>query len=182
MGGSNPYIEQTKYTPATKKFKVTFVREGKTIEVDPEKVPYAREGLPGSILDIATGFHMGLDHACGGVCACSTCHVIVREGLESCNEATDDELDQLDEAVGVEAKSRLDASVFPMERATWSSKSQSGIRISPRKRNTNQNSGNANLPVGGLRDANREIGVPGLSPMDSRQSRKLPSICVRFLQ
>ena len=30
---------------------------------------------------------MGLDHACGGVCACSTCHVIVHEGLESCNEA-----------------------------------------------------------------------------------------------
>jgi len=26
---------------------------------------------------------MGLDHACGGVCACSTCHVIVHEGLES---------------------------------------------------------------------------------------------------
>ena len=35
MGGSNPYIEQVKYTPATKKFKVTFVREGKTVEVDP---------------------------------------------------------------------------------------------------------------------------------------------------
>ena len=100
MGGSNPYIEQIKYTPATKKFKVTFVREGKTVEVDPENVPYAREGLPGSILDIATGFHMGLDHACGGVCACSTCHVIVHEGLESCNEPTDAELDQLDEARG----------------------------------------------------------------------------------
>jgi hypothetical protein len=49
MGGSNPYIEKVQYTPATKKFKVTFVREGKTFDVDPEKVPYAREGLPGSI-------------------------------------------------------------------------------------------------------------------------------------
>ena len=87
MGGSNPYIEQTKYTPATKKFKVTFLREGKTIEVDPAKIPYGHDGLPGSVLDIATGAHMGLDHACGGVCACSTCHVIVHEGLESCNEA-----------------------------------------------------------------------------------------------
>ena len=113
MGGSNPYIEKPKYTPANKKFKVTFVREGKTVEVDPENVPYAREGLPGSILDIATGFRMGLDHACGGVCACSTCHVIVHEGLESCNEATDDELDQLDEAAGVTAKSRLGCQCVP---------------------------------------------------------------------
>ena len=61
--------------------------DGKTVEVDPEKFPYGHDGLPGSILDIATGNHMGLDHACGGVCACSTCHVIVHEGLESCNEA-----------------------------------------------------------------------------------------------
>ncbi len=75
MGGSNPYIEAGQIHARDEKFKVTFVREGKTVEVDPEKVPYAREGLPGSILDIATGFHMGLDHACGGVCACSTCHV-----------------------------------------------------------------------------------------------------------
>ena len=46
MGGSNPYIEQAKYTPATKKFKVTFVQEGKTVEVDPEKIPYGHDGCP----------------------------------------------------------------------------------------------------------------------------------------
>ncbi len=113
MGGSNPYIEQVKYTPATKKFKVTFVREGKTVEVDPEKVPYAREGLPGSILDIATGFHMGLDHACGGVCACSTCHVIVREGLASCGRPTEKEEDQLDAAYGLTPQSRLACQCVP---------------------------------------------------------------------
>jgi 2Fe-2S ferredoxin len=97
MGGKNPYIEETKYTPATKKYKITFVKEGKTIEIDPDKIPYGHDGLPGSLLDISQGFHMGLDHACGGVCACSTCHVIVHEGLDSCNEATDAEYDQLDE-------------------------------------------------------------------------------------
>src|SRR5580704_19555432 len=113
MGGSNPYIEQAKYTPATKKFKVTFAREGKTVEVDPENVPYAREGLPGSILDIATGFHVPLDHACGGVNACSTCHVIVHQGLESCNEATEAEYDELDEEPGVTPKSRLGCQCVP---------------------------------------------------------------------
>ena len=35
MGGSNPYIEEVKYKPATKKFKVTFLPSGKTLEVDP---------------------------------------------------------------------------------------------------------------------------------------------------
>jgi 2Fe-2S ferredoxin len=116
MGGKNPYIEEAKITPATQKFKVKFVqecREAKEFEVDPAKIPYGREGLPGSILDICKGAGVALDHACGGVCACSTCHVIVQEGLESCNEATDAELDQLDEAAGVTAKSRLGCQAVP---------------------------------------------------------------------
>ena len=113
MGGKNPYIEEASYTPATKKYKVTFAREGRTVEVDPAKVPYGHNGLPGSILDISEGFHLGLDHACGGVCACSTCHVIVHEGLESCNEASDAELDELDMAPGITPKSRLGCQTVP---------------------------------------------------------------------
>jgi 2Fe-2S ferredoxin len=113
MGGSNPYIEEVKYKKATQKFKVTFLPSGKTVEVDPERFPYGHNGLPGSILDIAEGFRMGLDHACGGVCACSTCHVMVKEGLESCNEATDAELDELDEAPGITPKSRLGCQTVP---------------------------------------------------------------------
>src|SRR6059058_3381425 len=113
MGGSNPYIEEVRYKPATKKYKVTFLPSGKTIEVDPEKIPYGHNGIPGSILDISEGIKAGLDHDCGGVCACSTCHVIVREGLESCNEATDDELDQLEEARGLTTESRLGCQCVP---------------------------------------------------------------------
>ena len=78
MGGSNPYIEEVKYKPATQKYKVTFLPSGKTIEVDPAQIPYGHNGIPGSILDISEGIKAGLDHACGGVCACSTCHVIVQ--------------------------------------------------------------------------------------------------------
>jgi ferredoxin, 2Fe-2S len=115
MGGENPYIEQVQFTPATKKYKITFMKEGKSmeVEVDPDKIPYDHNGLPGSILDVALGHHVGLDHACGGVCACSTCHVIVHQGLESCNEGTDAEFDQLDEAPGVTPKSRLSCQVVP---------------------------------------------------------------------
>ncbi|MEL6430801.1 MAG: 2Fe-2S iron-sulfur cluster-binding protein [Planctomycetota bacterium] len=73
----------------------------------------SREGKPGSILDIADGNHVDIDHACGGVCACSTCHVIVREGFDSMNEATEDEEDMLDEAPGLELTSRLACQAVP---------------------------------------------------------------------
>lgn len=116
--GQNPYIEQeVQFKLPTKKYKITFLEEGKAegkvIEVDPEKLPYQDHGLPGSILDIAMAHKVPLDHACGGVCACSTCHVVVKEGLDSCNEPSDPELDQLDEAAGLTAKSRLGCQCVP---------------------------------------------------------------------
>ncbi|MDE3035966.1 MAG: ferredoxin, partial [Nitrospirota bacterium] len=76
MGGTNPYIAKTDYERATKPYTVTFISTEKTIQVqvDPVKVPYGETGLPGSILDIALGAGIDLEHACGGVCACSTCH------------------------------------------------------------------------------------------------------------
>ncbi len=115
MGGSNPYIERPDIEKATKPFTVTFVGAdtSKTIQVDPEKIPYGETGLPGSILDIAMGNGVDLEHACGGVCACSTCHVIVKDGLSSCNEGTDDEFDQLDEAPGTTLNSRLGCQCVP---------------------------------------------------------------------
>jgi 2Fe-2S ferredoxin len=113
MGGENPYIEQAKYVLPTKKYKINFIRQGKIVEVDPEKIPYGHDGLPGSILDISQGFHLGLDHACGGVAACSTCHVIVHEGMQSCNEVSDAELDEIDEAPGSTPKSRLGCQCVP---------------------------------------------------------------------
>ena len=107
MGGKNPYIEETKFTPATKKYKITFIKDGQPIEVDPEKVPYGHDGLPGSILDISQGFHKGLDHACGGVCACTTCHLWVKEGAKGISEAEDKELDRMETAADVQLNSRL---------------------------------------------------------------------------
>src|SRR5205085_8692211 len=113
MAGKNPYIQEANAEPPKKKYKVTFLPQRMVFEVDPERVPYGRTGLPGSILDIAYAADVPLDHACGGVCACSTCHVIVREGLECCNEATDDELDMLEEARGLTIESRLGCQCVP---------------------------------------------------------------------
>jgi len=115
MGGSNPYIEQIEAKAATQSFTVMIKTPDETVvvEVDPSKIPYGPTGQPGSILDIAMGAGLDVEHACGGVCACSTCHVIVKEGLETCNEATDDELDQLDEAPAITLQSRLACQCIP---------------------------------------------------------------------
>jgi 2Fe-2S ferredoxin len=113
MAGVNPYIAPAKITLPKKKYRITFLPSGKVFEVDPEKIPYDRTGREGSILDTSFAAGVEIDHSCGGVCACSTCHVIVREGLESCNEPTDDELDQLDNAPGVTTESRLACQCVP---------------------------------------------------------------------
>jgi len=51
--------------------------------------------------------HINIEHACEMSCACTTCHVIVREGFASLNEVDDNEEDMLDRAWGLEPQSRL---------------------------------------------------------------------------
>ncbi len=115
MAGTNPYLDQATYELPKIAYQITVIYEGEphVLTIDPRHIPYERSGLPGSILDICEGHDIPLEHTCGGVVACSTCHVIVREGLSSCNEATDDELDQLEEAPGITAKSRLGCQCVP---------------------------------------------------------------------
>ena len=113
MGGINPYIEQPDIKVPTKKYKMTFLPQNVTIEVDPEKFPYEHNGIPGSILDIALGNGIEMDHACGGVCACSTCHVVVKEGFDTMNESLDEEEDQLENAPDLKATSRLACQAVP---------------------------------------------------------------------
>lgn len=113
MGGSNPFIPETEAKLPERTYTITFMPMDVRVEVDPSKLPYTRDGRPGSILEIAEGHDVEIDHACGGVCACSTCHVFVKEGLDSCNESSDDEEDQLDLAPGVTPKSRLACQCVP---------------------------------------------------------------------
>ena len=60
-----------------------------------------------SLLELALKNDIELHHNCGGVCACTTCHVIVREGGGSLNEAEEEEEDLLDRAWGLTPTSRL---------------------------------------------------------------------------
>jgi len=56
-----------------------------------------------------------IDHACGGVLACSTCHVYVRKGGDTCNEASEDEEDMLDLAFNLTVTSRLGCQIVISE-------------------------------------------------------------------
>lgn len=79
----------------------------KVIEFNPADAPFGDHGKPGSILDVILGHNLYLEHACGGNCACTTCHVIVKQGLNKLSEASEEEEDMLDKAPGLTPSSRL---------------------------------------------------------------------------
>jgi 2Fe-2S ferredoxin len=90
--------------------KVTFIFRDKTertVEFEQGKLPFEGHGLPESFLDVAMNFGIPLEHACGGSCACTTCHVIVRKGMENLSEMEDNEADRLDTAWDLTTSSRL---------------------------------------------------------------------------
>ncbi|MBT2970844.1 MAG: ISC system 2Fe-2S type ferredoxin [gamma proteobacterium symbiont of Ctena orbiculata] len=60
-----------------------------------------------SICDAALQNGIEIEHACEKSCACTTCHVIIREGFDSLGEADETEEDMLDKAWGLEPESRL---------------------------------------------------------------------------
>jgi 2Fe-2S ferredoxin len=71
--------------------------EGAAIDVEPGT----------TICDAALKHGIEIEHACEKSCACTTCHVIIREGFDSLQEAEELEEDMLDKAWGLEPESRL---------------------------------------------------------------------------
>lgn len=87
--------------------RVTFLPEDKTVEFPFGSMAYDGHGNPMSFLDVAENYGIFLDHACGGVCACTTCHLWVREGAKGVSEAEDLELDRMETAADIQLNSRL---------------------------------------------------------------------------
>lgn len=87
--------------------RLTFLPSGQSVEFEHGKLEYLDHGKKQSILDVALNFGIHLEHACGGNCACTTCHVVVRKGKELLNEMDDDEADRLDMAADLQLESRL---------------------------------------------------------------------------
>ena len=92
-------------------FEVTFYDENsgetRVVRANLGNARASRVGLAGSVLDIALGAEVEIDYACGGVCACTTCHVKVVQGRASCPSPTEDEEDMLGTARGRDIDSRL---------------------------------------------------------------------------
>ena len=80
-----------------RKVKITFLPHNIVAEGEEGK----------SILEVALENDIELDHNCGGNCACTTCHVIVKDGMNNLSESEDVENDLLDNAVGLTLTSRL---------------------------------------------------------------------------
>jgi ferredoxin, 2Fe-2S len=87
--------------------KVTFLPSRCVVEFELHALPYKEHGRQGSILDVALNFGIPLEHTCGGNCACTTCHVLIREGEQNLSPLDDYEADRLDLAEGLTLHSRL---------------------------------------------------------------------------
>src|SRR3979490_1155535 len=96
----------TEHAPRENTVQATFLPEGKTVQFELGKLPYEDHGKEQSWLDVALNYGVTLDHACGGNCACTTCHIWVKEGAENLSEMDDDEANRPDLARDLELKPR----------------------------------------------------------------------------
>lgn len=83
--------------------KITFTFEDP--KIDKKVITTEAEGY--SILELTEDHHIDLNHNCGGVCACSTCHIYVNKGEEYLEEISDKEEDFIDRAIDPKLESRL---------------------------------------------------------------------------
>jgi ferredoxin, 2Fe-2S len=87
-------------------------------------LPHVELCPDGAVIDAAAGTticdallanEIDIEHACEKSCACTTCHVVIREGFASLNEADELEEDMLDKAWGLEPNSRLSCQALVTE-------------------------------------------------------------------
>lgn len=83
------------------KIKLNFEQKG----LNPVTLTNVEEGQ--TLLEVALKNNIELHHNCGGVCACTTCHIYVEKGMEFIDEITDREEDFIDRAVNPRLNSRL---------------------------------------------------------------------------
>lgn len=111
--GKNPYIKAKAPPPPKRAYKLTLANTGAVYDVNPEDLPGDHEGQPGSVLSVLLANGVEIDHSCGGVVACSTCHVYVKRGGRTAPPPIEEEEDMLDFAPALRDDSRLACQCVP---------------------------------------------------------------------
>lgn len=87
---------------------VTYILEDPKGLTGGDKAEYTLMARKGEhLLEVAIENGINIEHACGAVCACSTCHVHIEKGMEHLSESTEAEEDRVEEAPGLQRNSRL---------------------------------------------------------------------------
>ncbi|MEO1008441.1 MAG: 2Fe-2S iron-sulfur cluster-binding protein [Planctomycetota bacterium] len=102
------HLRHSDHDHGPKEVPVTFVLEDPQGLTDTDQAEWEVLAAKGEhLLEVAVENGINIEHACGGVCACSTCHVYVEKGLDQVTEATEAEEDRVEEAPGLQINSRL---------------------------------------------------------------------------
>jgi len=87
---------------------ITFVLEDPQDLTGTDQAEWQTKAAKGEhLLEVAIEEGINIEHSCGGVCACSTCHVYIEEGMDQLSEPTEAEEDRVEEAPGLQINSRL---------------------------------------------------------------------------
>lgn len=102
------HMRQSDHDHGPKTVKVTYLLEDPLSLTDSDKDEIELLAAKGEhLLEVALEHGINIEHACGGVCACSTCHVYIEQGEDSLSEPTEAEEDRVEEAPGLQRNSRL---------------------------------------------------------------------------
>lgn len=111
--GRNPYIDADAPPPPRRPYRLTVRNTGQVIDVDPSRLPEGIDGQKGSLLSLLLDRGVEIDHSCGGVVACSTCHIYVEKGYDTAPPPIEEEDDMLDFAPALRPSSRLSCQCVP---------------------------------------------------------------------
>jgi ferredoxin len=102
------HLGHTEAAAGPKTVPVRFILEDPVALTETDRAEWELMAAKGEhLLGVAIRNGICVEHACGGVCACSTCHVYVEQGMERLSEPDEEEEDRVEEAPGLQANSRL---------------------------------------------------------------------------
>ena len=102
------HLRHSDHSHGPKEVPVKFILEDPEDLTGTDKAEWEVMASKGEhLLEVAVENGINIEHACGAVCACSTCHIYVEQGMDEVSEATEAEEDRVEEAPGLQMNSRL---------------------------------------------------------------------------